>query len=166
MCDARLNRRRSLHRVNSEGGQDFDSASEYIGGNINIAAIAVEPTIEEEDLVSEEEDTHFASEDLQSQPLTIEDYVKANQLLSNTYDINVIELAAKHLLSGRIQASDMVVQSLAYKMQKIQRGKSGVRYLKSWGCFWAGVREIVKSRGLVPFLDHFEVKISYCLIWT
>ena len=79
MCDTRLTRLKSLHRVNS-GGEDFDSASEYIGGNINIAEIVVEPTIkEEEDILSDDEEADFVTKDLQS--LTIEDYVTVNKLL-------------------------------------------------------------------------------------
>ena len=155
MCDSGLRRSRSLHRVNS-GGEAFASVSEYIGGNLSVSTTGLGLTIENEDFFSEsDEDTDFGSEDLG--PLTLDDYRKADKLMSDTFDINVLEETVKNLLSGKMFPSEMVLQSLAYKTQKISRGKTGVRYLSSWGAFWAGVREIVKSRGLVPFLDHFEV---------
>ena len=156
MCESKPSRCISLHRVNSGGGEAFDSVSEYFGGNLHVSSAGVFPTFDEKEFSSDEEDyDDLVSED--SQPISLNDYRKADKLLSETFDINVLEETVKNLLSGKILPDELVIQSLAYKNQKINRGKNGVRYLSSWGSFWAGVREIVKSRGLVPFLDHFEV---------
>ena len=159
MCESKLSRCISLHRVNSGGGEAFESVSEYFGGNLSVSSAGLDPTSEEKDFSSDEEEYEdLVSED--TQPISLDDYRKADKLLSETFDINVLEETVKNLLSGKILPDALVLQSLAYKNQKINRGKSGVRYLSSWGSFWAGVREIVKSRGLVPFLDHFEVGSS------
>ena len=159
MCDSSsLTRKKSLLRVNS-GGEEFDTQSEYIGGNLNLYNYALPWVIEEEDLLSdEEEEENFQ---LLNIPITLEDYVKADIMLSKEFGINILEHTAKSLLSDKIKPRDIVIQGLAYRIQKLCRGKNGIRYLPSWGHFWAGIREIVKSRGLVPFLDHFEVRMKY-----
>ena len=161
MCDpglGGLRRRKSLCRVNS-GGLDFDTRSEFIAGNVNLAQCTLEPPTEDADFSdSEEEEGELAPEDSKT---TLDDYVKANSILSDMYGVNVLELATKYIVSGKLNSTDMTIQALSYKMQKMSRGSSkAIRYLPSWGCFWASVREIVKARGLVPFLDHFEVKKS------
>ena len=94
-------------------------------------------------------------------PITLEEYEKVNKILSDIYGI-VIELASKCILNGQINSKDFVIQALSYKMQKLNSGNKGVRYLPSWGRFWASVREIIRARGLVPFLDHFEVTFFVC----
>ena len=161
MCDTGgLRKSKSLRRVNS-GEIDFDTQSEFIAGNVNLAQFSLEPLAEDPDFSDSEEEDELATESFKT--LTLEDYSKANSILSDIYGVNVIELATKYILSGKLNSLDMVVQALSYKIQKMSRGSSkAIRYLPSWGCFWASVREIVKARGLVPFLDHFEVKSLFC----
>ena len=87
-----------------------------------------------------------------------EDEIKrADKLLYDMFGVNVISLLCKLILVGQIHPDSFVVQSLAYKCQLLVRGKTGVRYKKTWGLFWAGCRNIIKSRGIIPFLDHFQV---------
>ena len=111
--------------------------------------------------LSDDDDDHIEITEEDSKVLTFEDYLEVNKILRDIYGVNVIELACKYILSGKLNSMDLVVQALSYKMQKLSRGIGGIRYLPSWGCFWASVREIVRARGLVPFLDHFEV--DFCL---
>ena len=153
-----LTRSSSLLRVNS-GGLDFDNQSEFLGGNINLSEVVLDPKDEDIDLTDIDEDDEAeidaTSEDVL--PMTLEDYEKVNKLLSDIYNVKVIELTSKFLLNGKLNREDFVIQALSYKIMKLNKGSNSVRYLSSWGCFWASVREIIRARGLVPFLDHFEV---------
>ena len=85
-----------------------------------------------------------------------EDEVKrADRILFDVFGLNLISVVIKLLLSGRLLPGEFVCQGLAYKCQSVVRGASGVRYLKSWGIFWAACRNILKTRGLICFRDHF-----------
>ena len=163
MCDSSgIVRSKSLRRVNS-GGLDFDNESYFIGGNIKIEQTLQESIVEDSDLNDSDEDEGdltFGNDEWQ--PMTLEEYEKVNKILSDIYGIKVIELASKCILNGQINSNDFVIQALSYKMQKLNSGNKGVRYLPSWGRFWASVREIIRARGLVPFLDHFEVTFFVC----
>ena len=106
------------------------------------------PDVEREENHSEIEDTASASMD---------EIQAADKLLYDIYGINLISVLVKLLLAGLVIPREFTIQSMAYMCQSLIRGKSGVRYQKSWGLFWAAVRNIVKSRGLIPFMDHFSV---------
>ena len=81
----------------------------------------------------------------------------ADAVLFKSFGINILETLAQCLLSGQIQSDDLIIQALSYKCQRILRGRRGIRYKDSWGMYWYAVRNIVKGRGLVPFVDHFEI---------
>lgn len=154
-----MTRKTSLRRVNS-GGLDFDTQSEFLGGNIDGSQYLQDFNEEENKDLSDIEDEDDGDFDHTSEnvlPFTLEDYEKVNKVLCQTYGVNVLQLACKFILNGKLDDEDFVVQALAYKTMRLNRGTSSIRYLPSWGCFWASVREIVRARGLVPFLDHFEV---------
>ena len=159
-----MTRKTSLRRVNS-GGADFDNQSEYLGGNIDVSQYIQDYNEECEDLsdIEDDEDVSLDHAGENVLPLSAEDYEKVNKVLCEIYGVNVLDLACKFILNGKLDGKDFVLQALAYKMMRLKRGTSAIRYLSSWGCFWASVREIVRARGLVPFLDHFEVnRISGC----
>ena len=157
-----------MRRVNS-GGLDFDTQSEFLGGNIDVSQYVQDHYDEYKDLsdIDDDEDGVFDHTSENVLPLTVEDYEKVNKVLFKTYGVNVLELACKFILNGQLNDEDFVIQALSYKIMRLNRGTSSIRYLSSWGCFWASVREIVRARGLVPFLDQFEVnmrrRISYFL---
>ena len=157
-----------MRRVNS-GGLDFDTQSEFLGGNIDVSQYVQQNNEEYKDLSDieeeEDEDGGFDQTSENVLPLTAEDYEKVNKVLYETYGVNVLELACKFILNGKLNDEDFVIQALAYKIMRLNRGSSSVRYLSSWGCFWASVREIVRARGLVPFLDHFEVMYNKNFHW-
>jgi hypothetical protein len=86
-----LTRSSSLRRVNS-GGLDFDNQSEFLGGNINLSEVVLDPKDEDIDLTDIDEDDEAeidaTSEDVL--PMTLEDYEKVNKLLSDIYNVKVI----------------------------------------------------------------------------
>ena len=86
-----------------------------------------------------------------------DEITKADKILFDIYGVNMISLVSKMIVAGDMLPDEFVIQSLAYKCQFLVRGKTGVRYEKSWGLFWSACRNIIKSRGIVPFLDHFPV---------
>ena len=86
-----------------------------------------------------------------------DEITKADNILFDIYGVNLISLISKMIVAGDMVPDEFVIQSLAYKCQFLVRGKTGVRYLRSWGLFWSAIRNIIKSRGIVPFLDHFPV---------
>jgi hypothetical protein len=82
---------------------------------------------------------------------------KADDILQRSFGVRVLELVADYIIDGHLSTMDMIIQALAYRFQKLKRGKSGIRYKDSWGMFWCGVRTLIRGRGLVAFLDHFDI---------
>ena len=138
---------------NGSEGQSF-----VICGNLHEVPADVESFEDDHDI--HDDDDAFPDEEkvsVDSDPCTLQDYQNANKLCDDVYGVNLLELLTKLLLNGELEVKEFVVQGLAYKVQSMTRGSSGVRYQKSWGMFWAATRNIVRNRGLVAFRDHFSV---------
>ena len=150
-----------MKRFNSDPSRS--QVSSILGGNLLDELRDVESLSDdnfhtdftEEDLNNPENSIEGTSLDSVFEPVTFDDVKKADELLYTVFGINVVSCFTRLVLMEKILPADFVCQSLAYKCQSLLRGNSGVRYLKSWGMFWAAVRNIVKTRGLVAFRDHF-----------
>ena len=137
--------------------------SNIIAGNVFNFKGRVESISDEEDYVvddnypneGERDQIHADIKDTAN--ATTEEVQAADKLLFDIFGINVISVLVKLLLTGSVIPREFTIQSVAYMCQCVIRGKSGVRYLRSWGLFWAAARNIVKTRGIVPFMDHFSV---------
>ena len=155
-----------MKRFNSDPSRTrHEQTSTILGGNLLCDLRDVE-SLNEDDIL-----TQFSEEDLISsehseaesalnaavafEPVTSEDVAKADLIFYNVFGINLVSCFTRLILSEKLFPTDFVCQGLAYRCQSILRGSTGVRYLKSWGMFWAAVRNLVKTRGLVAFRDHF-----------
>ena len=133
----------------------FDQQSEFISGNISPSVKPVEDYYSEEEWGDEEIDHDVTEEENQ---LMLDEKIKqADDICFENFGVRILETVAGSLLSGKIDKDDIVLQAMAYKCQKILRGKSGIRYKDSWGMYWCGIRTLVKGRALTPFIDHFEL---------
>ena len=148
-----------IRRVRSNAESDVKSF--IITGNLYEVPTDIESLDLEEDHDSIEFNENVQIDDaricVNSEPCTLEEYNKANRLCEDVYGINLIEIVTKLLLNNDLDVKEFVIQGLAYKAQSLTRGTSGVRYQQSWGLFWAAMRNIVRSRGILGFRDHFNV---------
>ena len=139
---------KKIRRVASN--TDSDGQSFILSGNLYEVPANVDSFEEEND--SNEYDFNFDAESkkvsVDRGSCTLQDYQKANKLCDDIYGVNLIEILVKLLLNDDLKVEEFVIQSLAYKVQSMTRGASGVRYKKSWGMFWAATRNIVRSRGI------------------
>lgn len=90
-------------------------------------------------------------------PVTLEDLRIVDQMLEDVFGIPIVANLIRLLLKGIMKTDNISVQALSYEVVKYTRGITGIRYLSSYGMFWAAVRNIIKTRGLVPFMDHFMI---------
>ena len=147
----------TLKRVNSGGPSNVSSAaSVFKSGNLDSVRRHVED-LSDEDLSDIELEEADNKHDVSFQPLSLDDYKKADNMFREVFGVPIIENFTQLILKEKMTPKDIVVQSLAYQVMKQIRGSSGVRYLESYGMYWTGVRNIVKTAGLVPFLDHFSI---------
>ena len=147
----------TLKRVNSGGPSNVSSAaSVFKSGNLDSVRRHVED-LSDEDLSDIELEEVDNKHDVSFQPLSLDDYKKADNMFREVFGVPIIENFTQLILKEKMTPKDIVVQSLAYQVMKQIRGSSGVRYLESYGMYWTGVRNIVKTAGLVPFLDHFSI---------
>ena len=70
---------------------------------------------------------------------------------------NILSNFIKLLLSEKMLPTEILVQALVYKVHSSIKGKHSIRYKDSYGMYWAGVRNILKQRGLVVFQEHFPI---------
>ena len=135
---------------------DEDLSSIYISGNLDCKPRNVHDSDEEDDDDDDYDLFEDCTEDLDDEPLTIDEFMKAEDLLVGTYGFkNSLSTFVKLLLTQRLSTSDLAVQSIVYKIQAMKKGSKSLRYLPSWGMYWAAIRNLVKSRGLVAFSEHF-----------
>ena len=152
-----------MKRFNSDLSHD-ETVSSMLGGNLmdvtrdveSLGVLSDQEDFDEEELAgTEESSTRINFDEDFFKTVTSEEVQHADKILFSIFGVNVISVFTKLILSGQLQPTDFVSQSIAYKCQAILRGNSGIRYEKSWGLFWAACRNIVKSRGLLAFRDHF-----------
>ena len=110
---------------------ESDGISLIISGNLHEVPTPLESIDfdEDSDLIDFEctevsDDTKVLVDDVQC---TLEDYQKANRRCDEVYGVNLLEIFTKLLISEDLDVKDFVVQSLAYKVQSLTRGPSGVR---------------------------------------
>ena len=110
---------------------ESDGISLIISGNLHEVPTPLESFDfdEDRDLIDFEcsevsDDTKVLVNDVQC---TLEDYQKANRRCDEVYGVNLLEIFTKLLISEDLDVKDFVVQSLAYKVQSLTRGPSGVR---------------------------------------
>ena len=160
---------KSLERMNSNPSKNNEDAesvysrggSLFIAGNLNESCRKIEDFYTDEDDEEDEVETDSETSDhTLFEPDDIggsEMFKKADDMLFDIFGVRVLQVVATSLLAGSLSSTDLLIQALAYKCQRITRGTRGVRYKDSWGMFWCGVRMMIKGRGLVPFLEHFEI---------
>ena len=133
-----------------------DTESVFMTGNLDQVAESIEDLYTDDEEFDDEEpfDESFPEiKDMEDSEL----FQKADSLLFDHYGVNILRTIATSLLCNKLKPEELTIQALAYKCQRMKRGKQGIRYKESWGMFWCGVRALIKGRGLVPFLDHFEL---------
>ena len=147
----------TLKRFNSGGPSNVEPASIIKAGNLGgfltpfVEAHSDDDISEDEFLDCDSEITYDYNE------IRMEDFKAADQVMEKVFGIPIIENFTKLILKGKISAEDIVVQALSYIVVKKIRGPTGVRYQESYGMFWAAIRNIIKTSGLVPFMDHFLI---------
>ena len=148
--------RRMNSNPNKRKLDNTETESVFITGNLDVVAKSVEDLYTDDEEFDDEEpldETFTELTDMEDSELL----KKADKLLFDHYGVNILRTIATSLICNTLSPEDLTIQALAYKCQRIKRGKRGIRYKESWGMFWCGVRSLIKGRGLVPFLDHFEL---------
>ena len=144
-----------------DSGED-DCCSEILAGNLGHTADdewSSDTFVEESDY--EGDDTSFDNgleSEFYHNDLSLNEIKLADGILENTYGCGkILTSFIRLLITGKIAEKDILVQALCYKVQSVSKGNHSVRYLESYGMFWAGVRNLIKSRGLVVFHEHFPI---------
>ena len=60
-------------------------------------------------------------------PSNIDDYRKANMICDEIYGIDLLDIITKLLINEELNGKDFALQALAYKVQSLTRGVSGIR---------------------------------------
>ena len=146
----------------SDPNKNFDEQSIFISGNLlpEIKPVYDLDSDDDDDEAEEYDREYSHNTDIdnpEEEPGAEEKMKKADDILQRSFGVRVLELVAGYIIDGQLSSMEIIIQALAYRCQKLKRGKSGIRYKDSWGIFWCGVRTIIRGRGIVPFLDHFDV---------
>ena len=131
----------------------------YLAGNIDLGSEDEESTFDtfESDSFNHGEEV-TECEIVDHKDLTMEEVQRTNSLIEAFHgQRNIMSCIVRAINAGLIDCSDISLQSFLYKVQSVTRGKKSVRYHDSYGMFWAGVRNIIKSSGLVVFKEHYPV---------
>ena len=151
-----------MKRMNSnpskpaDPSKSFDEQSIFISGNLLPEIKPVYDIYSDEEDDDEECNKEYSHENTDNDGVE-EKMKKADDILQRSFGVRILELVAGYIIDGQLSTMDMIIQALAYRCQKLKRGKSGIRYKESWGMFWCGVRTLIRGRGLVAFLDHFDI---------
>ena len=101
-------------------------------------------------------DLEICTEEDFSEALESQEIEEADLLLEKSMKVKgFFRKLVRLLISGEMSPVSLALQGLIYNVQCMIRGRKSLRFLSSWGMFWAGVRNLVKNSGLVPFLEHF-----------
>ena len=126
--------------------------SEILAGNLN--APEVSETENSSLIFSNVEDLH----EVEIHNLNIAELNLADQIIESSVGVSYcIRKLIKLIIEKQLSSSDILVQALCYRIQQITDGGLSIRYQQSYGMFWAGVRNISKSRSLVAFKEHFPI---------
>ena len=116
-----------IKKVRSNIGSDGQSI--IISGNLqqvptNVEKIEFDDDFDLVECSDESVDDKIHIDDV---PCTPQDYKKANKICDEVYGLNLVDLFVKLLVNEDVDAKDFVIQNLAYKIQLLIRGASGVR---------------------------------------
>ena len=133
---------------------DDDVQSLVLSGNLDEHPVYTD----DEDELEDDDIYEDCVEEFDEKLFEVNDLNRAEEILFKTFGINCSIKKLIHLIiSEKLSPSDLAVQALFYKVQSIMGGPKSVRYIPTWGMFWAGIRNITKSRGLVGFQEHFSI---------
>ena len=133
---------KTLRRANSGGPSSISSVSVFKSGNLNVEDRHVED-LADDDISDIDYNEIEHGCDVSTEELSLDDYKRADTVLSEVFGIRILENFAKLILNEGTKPKDILVQSLAYQIMKKIRGSSGVRYQDSYGMFWASIRNII-----------------------
>ena len=133
------------------------SPSVFLSGNINLLDEEEEDSEDEIDISEVEAPEPHLSDRLSH--ISSDEVDKADKILEDIFGFTgILKNLIRALILGLIDGgSDIALQALVYNVQALFSGKHSVRYLETYGMFWSAVRVLVKSRGLIPFKEHFPV---------
>ena len=136
-----------------------DCASEILAGNLyeqveNVSSDASFDAFSDSDL----EDINDQDEDVEEKEITMQDLDRADKVFEEALGMkSMLKNLVKLVLSEKILPKEILCQALCYKIQRSMKGSQSVRYLVEYGMFWASIRNLLKSRGLVAFKEHFPI---------
>ena len=141
------------------GKQLSDSSSLQLAGNLETNVFLSDDEDDESfNYFSDRESTSAGTGDDRFENIGMEDIVKCDGMFQNvTGVVGTIRKLVKLIISGLINPSDILMQALSVSVQMKYCGKFSVRYTDSYGMFWAGVRNLQKSRSLIVFKEHFPI---------
>ena len=140
------------------GKQLSDSSSVLLAGNLENNDFSSDEDEEPINHFSDWESTSAGAGDDGFENIGMEDIFKCDSMFQNvTGVVGTIRKLVKLIVSGHINPSDILMQALSVSVQVKYCGKFSVRYTDSYGMFWAGVRNLQKSRSLIVFKEHFPI---------
>ena len=131
-CRGFLTRSSSLKRVNSDLENkstyaEDDAQSYLISGNLNQVPEELFDSEEEEECEDEFEDC--MEEVCDEEAVVLRDVEKAEEVLLKAFGVNCcVKKFVKLLLIDELSSTDLVVQSLVYKIQTLINGPKSVRW--------------------------------------
>ena len=132
-----------------------DEHSEILAGNLR-CEYSSDANSDNDEYDSTDEFENSGKLDIDSLSLT--DLDTADQMLKDalgtTYSIRKFIVL---IIQNKISVTDILVQALCYRVQRCVDGGYSVRYHPSYGMFWAGIRNLIKSRGLIAFKEHIPI---------
>ena len=135
---------------------DADFHSDILAGNLASCEIQSSSVEGDEELCHEDDEETIDVNEMGE--IALEDLKKVDEIIKDQLGIpDVLSNFIKLLLSEKMLPTEILVQALAYKVHSSIKGKHSIRYKDSYGMYWAGVRNILKQRGLVVFQEHFPI---------
>ena len=135
---------------------DADFHSDILAGNLASCEIQSSSVEGDEELCHEDDEETIDVNEMGE--IALEDLKKVDEIIKDQLGIpDVLSNFIKLLLSEKMLPTEILVQALANKVQSSIKGKHSIRYKDSYGMYWAGVRNILKQRGLVVFQEHFPI---------
>ena len=112
---------------------DSEAQSIILSGNLIEVPTCVGKVDSDEDEyltsvnLNEESECDHIQRLMNEAPSKIEDYQKANLICDDLYGISLIDIVTKLLINEELDGKDFALQALAYKVQSLSRGASGIR---------------------------------------
>ena len=143
------------------GRQLSDSSSVLLAGNIELYSKDPDDSLDDDVVGGSYFNTRITTEDtvqVNVEDVCMNDILKCEQMFENQTGVyGTLRKLVKLIIDGQVHPSEILMQALSYKVQMCSGGKFSVRYNDSYGMFWAGVRNLQKSRSLIVFKEHFPI---------